>query len=84
MTPILDIDSKGLINVLEKKTLNNPIVIYLHLKSGKVVEDRLVARGKDSEESIKKRVARYEWDVKLVKDSPLVDDSCLLLNDTLE
>jgi guanylate kinase len=71
--------------VLASKALSKETtVIYVHLSSSKVAEDRLVARGTDSADQIKIRVERYESDVKSIAESDLVTEKQMLLNDVLE
>lgn len=75
---LFDIDVKGAFSI-KKAFPEDSLLIFLAPKSIEVLEERLRGRGTETEEQIKKRLARSEMEIKLAKDFDYI-----VVNDLLE
>jgi len=78
---ILDVEIQGVRSI--RKTDLNPRYIFVKPPSVEVLEQRLRARGTETEESLKKRLDRARIDLKEVEDEPRLFDH-VIINDDLE
>ncbi len=75
---IFDIDVKGGLNI-KKQYAENALSIFIKPPSLSELERRLVARGTETEESLKKRLRRAEWEISCADQFDRV-----VVNDVLE
>ena len=75
---IMDVDVKGALNI-KKRYGNEAITIFIMPPSKEILEERLRNRGTDSEETIRKRLQKSEYEMGFAKDFDYV-----VVNDILE
>ena len=75
---LFDIDVKGALNL--KRSLGDlALTIFIAPPSREVLRERLLARGTETEESLIKRLERFDWEM-----SQKGQFDCLVINDDLE
>jgi guanylate kinase len=75
---LFDIDVKGAFNL--KRSLGDlALTIFIAPPSREVLRERLLARGTETEESLIKRLERFDWEM-----SQKEQFDCLIINDDLE
>lgn len=75
-TPVLEIDVKGVKNIRGK--FDNVFSVFIIAPSLEVAMERLRKRGTEDQKSFKKRITRYNFEIKYAKDY-----DCIIVNDNL-
>ncbi len=84
MTPVLDLDLKGLINVAQNSLIKDCRSIYVLPPNEAEIKKRLIARASDSEDQIKIRLERVKWDIDSAKSSGVFNIEDFVVNDDLD
>lgn len=82
--PVLDIDVQGALSMKKKEAEFHPNFLFIIPPSIKILEERLRARGTESEESLRIRIAAAEKEINMAKNSGIYKEEDYIVNDDLE